>query len=205
MGLVLCLWSFDMLRESFGTTITDRSYLMLTDSSARAAYVQNALVPMVSAPSGHPGIVAWEVFNEAEGMSTEYGWCGIRRVSMRNIQTFVNQVAGAIHRTDPSARVTTGAWSFIAMSDVTTLSTAADPGSNPETMSLAEKARIEAIHGTRLNRRNASGMKGRGTDIHGMPGASGVGPGSRSARGRIRHLWLCPQRNIMITCVLMSN
>ncbi|HLF13733.1 MAG TPA: T9SS type A sorting domain-containing protein [Bacteroidota bacterium] len=151
VGLVLCLWSFDMLRESFGTTITDRSLLMLTDSSARAAYIQNALVPMVSALAGHPGIVSWEVFNEAEGMSNEHGWSGIRRVSMRNIQIFVNQVAGAIHRADPTARVTTGAWAFIAMSDVTTLSAAAEPGATPGTMSLAERARIEAEFNERYN------------------------------------------------------
>ncbi|HLB00185.1 MAG TPA: T9SS type A sorting domain-containing protein [Bacteroidota bacterium] len=143
VGLVLCLWSFDMLRQSFGTTITDRSYLMLTDADARSAYIQNSLIPMVTALKGHPGIVTWEVFNEAEGMSNEYGWSGIRRVPMSTIQTFVNLVAGAIHRTDSTARVTTGAWAFIALSDVT-FNSNSPTTSSASSLSQAERERIEA-------------------------------------------------------------
>ncbi len=143
VGLILCLWSFDMLRESFGTTITDRSLLMLTDPDARSAYIGNSLVPMVTALKGHPGIVAWEVFNEAEGMSNEYGWSGIRRVPMSAIQTFVNQVAGAIHRTDPGAKVTTGAWAFIALSD-RSYNGNATTRSSPAALSQAERERIES-------------------------------------------------------------
>jgi hypothetical protein len=119
VGLMLCLWSFDMLLKSRGSTITDRAMLLLTDTSAIRAYTEKALVPMVDALKGHPGIIAWEVFNEAEGMSNEYGWGDVYHVPMAAIQRFVNRVAGEIHRTDPSAQVTTGAWSFIALSDVT--------------------------------------------------------------------------------------
>ncbi len=143
VGLILCLWSFDMLRESFGTTITDRSLLMLTEADARSAYIRNCLIPTVAALKGHPGIVAWEVFNEAEGMSNEYGWSGIRRVPMSAIQTFVNQVAGAIHRTDPGAKVTTGAWAFIALSD-RSYNANAPTMSSAVAFSQAERERIES-------------------------------------------------------------
>jgi len=143
VGLILCLWSFDMLRTSSGTGVTDRAMLLLTDTSATSAYIQNALVPMVSTLKRHPAIIAWEVFNEAEGMSDEFGWTFTLHVPMVNIQRFVNLVAGAIHRTDSTAQVTTGAWSFMAQSDVTPVAKLADRAASPQSMSEEEKLRIE--------------------------------------------------------------
>lgn len=119
VGLQLCLWSFDMLRISNGTTITDRAFAILTDSSLTQTYIDNALVPMVDSLKGHPAIIAWEIFNEPEGMSNEFGWNFNRHVPMSDIQRFINQTAGAIHRADPDALVTNGSWAFIASSDVT--------------------------------------------------------------------------------------
>lgn len=118
--MLLSLWSFDMLRIANGTTNTDRAYAILTQDANRQSYIQNALIPMVNAVKGHKAILAWEIFNEAEGMSNEFGWDFNRHVSMLNIQKFVNQTAGAIKRTDPDAKVTTGIVNTVAMSDIYT-------------------------------------------------------------------------------------
>jgi hypothetical protein len=118
--MLLSLWSFDMLRIANGTTNTDRAYAILTQDANRQSYIQNALIPMVNAVKGHKAILAWEIFNEAEGMSNEFGWDFNRHVPMADIQKFVNQTAGAIKRTDPTAKVTTGIVSPTAMSDIYT-------------------------------------------------------------------------------------
>ncbi len=112
IGMVLCLWSFDMLRTSSGSTITDRAEAMLQDSALTQTYINNALIPMVQAVGNHPAVIAWEIFNEPEGMSDEFGWPDTRHVPMSDIQRFINQTAGAIHRTNADALVSNGAVSF---------------------------------------------------------------------------------------------
>lgn len=117
IGLILCLWSFDMLRIANGTVVTDRAYDLLTNPAMTQTYIDNALIPMVEELAGHPAIIAWEIFNEPEGMSNEHGWNFNRHVPMSAIQRFINMTAGAIHRADPEAKVTNGSWAFIASSD----------------------------------------------------------------------------------------
>lgn len=142
IGLKLCLWSFDMLRASNNATVLNRNMLMLTDTTYTRAYINNSLIPMVDSLKGHPAIIAWEIFNEPEGMSNEFGWADIRHVPMSNIQRFINLCAGAIHRTDTTAQVTSGAWSFLALTDVPTTSFA-KIGAELAQLSLAEKAQME--------------------------------------------------------------
>ncbi len=124
VGLQLCLWSFDMLQDSeFTDTVRLNDNLkMLTDTAYTNSYIKNSLIPMVEALKGNPNILSWEVFNEPEGMSEEYGWSGVRRVLMADIQRFINLVAGAIHRTDPEALVTNGAGSLKYCSNVNAVS-----------------------------------------------------------------------------------
>ncbi len=119
IGLQLCLWSFDMLRISNGDGITGRAKKLLTDTIYTNTYIRKALIPMVTELKGHPGILAWEVFNEPEGMSTEFGWEFNHHIPMKDIQRVVNLIAGAIHRADPVAQVTNGAWCFRAQTDLT--------------------------------------------------------------------------------------
>ena len=117
VGVVVCLWSFDMLRRSYGEEVTNRAHALLTKRDKTESYVNNALVPMVEALSDHPALVAWEIFNEPAGMSEAFGWDGIRHVPFADIQRFINLTAGAIHERDADALVTSGAWSFSVLTD----------------------------------------------------------------------------------------
>jgi Bacterial Ig domain/Carbohydrate binding module (family 35)/Secretion system C-terminal sorting domain len=157
IGVNLCLWSFDMLRSANDTAALRRNRLMLTDTNYTRAYINNCLIPMVDSLKGHPAILSWEIFNEPEGMSQEFGFNGIvndsDRVPMSAIQRFINMCAGAIHRADTSALVTNGSWSFIASTDVIT-SSLPKVGSAFSQMSSLEKQQIAA----RFNERYRSSV-----------------------------------------------
>ncbi len=118
IGVTLCLWSHDMLTSSTSPPVLNRNVKLLTDPSATQAYIDKCLIPMIDSLKGHPAILAWEIFNEPEGMSDEYGWSTVRHVPFEVIQRFINRSAGAIHRRDPKALVTCGAWAFHTLTDV---------------------------------------------------------------------------------------
>jgi hypothetical protein len=83
------------------------------------AYIRNALVPMVDSVKGDTAIIAWEVCNEPNGMTTGMNYYpGDPTVPISAIQRFTNLIAGAIHRADPNALVTIGAGSFQTLTDV---------------------------------------------------------------------------------------
>ena len=118
IGVVMSLWSFGMMDNTLGATVLNRNTLLLNDTNYTRSYINNALIPMVDSLKGHPAIVAWEIFNEPEGMSTEFGWTGYNHVPMAKIQRFINLCAGAIHRADSTALITNGTVSFQMLTDV---------------------------------------------------------------------------------------
>jgi hypothetical protein len=119
----ISLWSFGMLdsRQASDATVLANNKLLLTTTANRNAYVTNVLTPLVTALKGHPGIYSWEIFNEPEGMiddgpNPSGPWqTGGASVGIKDIQTTVNVFASAIHGADPGAKVTNGAWTFIAV------------------------------------------------------------------------------------------
>ena len=116
VGLELTLWSFDLLQEGQVGDNLSRNRQFLTTPDLIQSYIDNALTPMVEELGDHPALLSWEICNEPEGMTEQYGWTNAR-VTMSDVQRFVNMTAGAIHRADPNALVTNGTWSFIALSD----------------------------------------------------------------------------------------
>lgn len=118
IAVSLCLWSFDMLQSGQGVNYEQNKNL-LQNTSYTHAYIQNALIPMVKELKGHPAILCWEIFNEPEGMTTEFGWTPAEhRTQMKYVQQFINLTAGAIHKEHPEAVVSNGSWSFKASSDI---------------------------------------------------------------------------------------
>ena len=119
VAITLSLWSFDMLQggENISTTLRTNNRNLLMIDANRQAYIDNVLTPLANAIRGNPGLYAWEIFNEPEGMTTQNGWTGANggsTVDEMYIQRTVNWFAAAIRAVDPAALITNGSWTFKA-------------------------------------------------------------------------------------------
>jgi len=118
-----CLFSFDLLSTTDDqpkSSISLEANKNFLESPANIqSYIDNALTPIVLGLKDHPALMNWEIFNEMEGMSLEFGW-EHEKVSMSALQIAVNKISGAIHDLDPDALVTSSSWSILSVTDVDT-------------------------------------------------------------------------------------
>ena len=116
MLIIPCLWSFDMLQDQWGVNRVHNKKL-ITDSEYTERYIDQALTPILEAVGRILPYSPGRCATSLKGMTNEYGW-STDRVSMKEVQVFVNRIAGAVHRFDPSIGVTNGSWSFRVLTDV---------------------------------------------------------------------------------------
>ena len=122
--LNISLFSFDMLQDYSGKTWTGNDFTgnkpFFESESNIQSYIDNALIPLVTAIQDHPALGSWEIFNEPEGMTSQFGWTGNEGgqfISITDVQLTVNMLADAIHNVDPDALVTNGAWYMTVNTD----------------------------------------------------------------------------------------
>jgi hypothetical protein len=123
IGINMSLWSFDMLQTVGSETgltqqvVTNNTNLLTVDAN-RQAYIDNYLTPLATALVNYPGLYSWEIFNEAEGMTTTFNGWTPNKIDEMYVQKTVNWFSAAIHTADPAALVTTAAWTFQANATV---------------------------------------------------------------------------------------
>ncbi|WP_051907913.1 CBM35 domain-containing protein [Flavimarina sp. Hel_I_48] len=115
IAISMCLWSFDMLQPQGQDQQVMKA--LLEDPAITQTYIENALIPILEEIGDHPAVLSWEIFNEPEGMTEEFGYTPVR-TAIRNVQQFINLTVGAIHRTVPTAQVSSGAANFETMTDI---------------------------------------------------------------------------------------
>lgn len=126
----LCLWNGAVLRQQHTIDL-----IRDVQGDRVTSLLNTVITPLATAFKGHPGLGAWEIFNELEGSlelvsdtnepcydtksvlgSTGAGWAG-SHFTMQQALRFVGLQAAAIHKADPDALVTSGAWSEHSVAD----------------------------------------------------------------------------------------
>jgi hypothetical protein len=106
MLLMPVLLTHNFLQNQSGVNLTNNKNLLATDAGLKA-YIDKAVVPLVTAIGKDPNLLCWEIANEPEGMVEGVGWTS-QRIAKADVQKFTNRMAGAIHRAVPGVLVSTG-------------------------------------------------------------------------------------------------
>lgn len=106
MLLMPTLLTHNFMQTQSGANLANNKKLLATDEGLKA-YIDKALVPLVSAIGKDPNLLCWEIANEPEGMVESIGWTA-QRIAKADVQKFTNRMAGAIHRAVPGVLVSTG-------------------------------------------------------------------------------------------------
>jgi List-Bact-rpt repeat protein/carbohydrate binding protein with CBM4/9 domain/cellulase (glycosyl hydrolase family 5) len=106
MLLMPVLLTHNFMQTQTGVNLDNNRKLLATDAGLKA-YIDKALVPLVTAIGNDPNLVCWEIANEPEGMVEGIGWT-TSRIPKAAVQVFTNRMAGAIHRAVPGVLVSTG-------------------------------------------------------------------------------------------------
>lgn len=139
-GIVLniALLSFQMAcsADNEDTSFRGEQFDQMLNSNPES-YIDNVLAPLVSGLKDHPALFAWEVFNEADGMTTDIDFfeeaCpnGSFPQELSTLQSFVNKSAAKIHELDKNVKVTTSvsqpAWLSQYTNEALTSVEGADP------------------------------------------------------------------------------
>ncbi len=115
----MCLFSFDMLvpgdgdgKAAYSDYSLANNKLFLTVPENIDTYLENALKPILDSVGSHPAVMAWEVFNEPEGMLASANWSHvIEKLTMNDILRITNKIAGFVHR-NSNKMASTGIASF---------------------------------------------------------------------------------------------
>jgi hypothetical protein len=129
--LVPNLWSFDMLKADSNPWENGEHAGghrdLIVDAAKRQSFIDNALLPMLRQPvpgtpytiGTHPNVLGWDIINEPEWAIAESGAVDSvipNPVSLSEMQRFVAEIAGAIHR-NSNQLVTVGSASMKWNSD----------------------------------------------------------------------------------------
>ena len=106
--LMPVLLTHNFVEKSINSTILANNIKMMTTEEGLQAYIDNYLIPVVSAIGNDPSLICWEVCNEPEGMVQ--GWSSpANTITKEQVQKFTNWIAAAIHETVPEVLVSNGA------------------------------------------------------------------------------------------------
>jgi len=105
----MCLFSHNLMESANwglynGTVDITANKALFTDAGT-TAFITNALTPVLNGIGNHNALMTWEIFNEAEGMTTEGGGWTKEKMPKADVLKFANKIASAIHSNVASAGV----------------------------------------------------------------------------------------------------